>query len=190
MVTGKANLRAQYLKVRKALSSFDAFIRSWIIQDNLIGLDIFCNAKVIGLYYPILNEVQTFRIISYSLRKSKTVCLPTVVGEQLLFYRYESSIGLKTGKYNILEPAHTNLDMNNQLDLIIVPGIVFDIAGNRIGYGKGYYDRLIKSLATNKHLVAGLGYNFQVHPQEIEHFDHDAKLNALITESEVKFFHT
>jgi 5-formyltetrahydrofolate cyclo-ligase len=190
MVTDKAILRMQYLKVRKGLSSFDSFIKSWAIQDRLIDSNILSNAKVIGLYYPIFNEVQTFRIISYSLMNSKTVCLPAVVGDKLLFYEYESKKELKTGKYNIMEPRQTNVEMNNQLDLIVIPGIVFDIGGHRIGYGKGYYDKLIKSLSTNKLTVAGLGYNFQVHPEEIEHFDHDAKLDALFTEDYVKFFRT
>ena len=190
MVIDKVNLRARYLKVRKALSSFDSFVKSWTIQDHLIDSNVFYNAKVIGLYYPILNEVQTFRIISYSLLNSKTVCLPAVVGEKLFFYKFESKKELKKGKYNIMEPSNTNLEMNNQLDLIIIPGIVFDIAGHRIGYGKGYYDKLIKSLPTNKFTVAGLGYNFQVHHEEIEHFDHDAKIDVLITEDDVKFFNT
>ena len=180
----------QYLKVRKGLSSFDSFIKSWTIQDHLIDSNIFYDAKVIGLYYPILNEVQTFRIISYAIINSKTVCLPAVVGDKLLFYEYESKKDLKTGKYNIMEPSRTNLEMNNQLDLLIIPGIVFDLAGHRIGYGKGYYDKLIKSLPTNKFIVVGLGYNFQVHPEEIEHFNHDAKLDALITEDDVNFFRT
>ncbi|HEX5904556.1 MAG TPA: 5-formyltetrahydrofolate cyclo-ligase [Candidatus Nitrosocosmicus sp.] len=190
MVTDKAILRMQYLKVRKGLSSFDSFIKSWTIQDRLIDSNIFYNAKVIGVYYPILNEVQTFRIICYSIINSKTVCLPAVVGEKLLFYEYESIKELKTGKYNIMEPSRTNLEMNNQLDLLIIPGIVFDLAGHRIGYGKGYYDKLIQSLPTNNITIAGLGYNFQVHPEEIEHFNHDAKLDVLITEDDVKFFHT
>ena len=188
MVTDKARLRTRYLEARKALSSFDSFIRSWTIQDHLIASEIFRNAKVVGMYYPILNEVQTFRIISYSLKSSKIVCLPAVVEDHLLFYKYNSKACLKIGKYNIMEPVHTNLEMNNQLDLIIVPGIVFDVSGNRIGYGKGYYDRLIKSISATKLTVAGLSYNFQIHPEEIEHFNHDAKLDLLVSEDEVKFF--
>lgn len=188
MVTDKIRLRLKYLEVRKALSSFDSFIKSWAIQDKLITSNLLCNAKVIGLYYPILNEVQTFRIITYSLIHSKTICLPAVVDGKLLFYRYESKMGLQKGKYNIMEPIYDNIDMNHALDLIIIPGIVFDIFGNRIGYGKGYYDKLINSLDRKKCIIAGLGYNFQIHTQEIEHFEHDAKLDALFTEAETKFF--
>ncbi|VFJ12733.1 5-formyltetrahydrofolate cyclo-ligase [Candidatus Nitrosocosmicus franklandus] len=188
MVTDRTRLRLKYLEVRKALSSFDSFIRSWAIQARLITSNLFCKAKVIGLYYPILNEVQTFRIITYSLSHFKTICLPAVVDGRLLFYKYESIMGLQKGKYNIMEPIYDNIYMNHELDLLIIPGIVFDFFGNRIGYGKGYYDKLISSLDRKKCTIAGLGYNFQVHPQEIEYFDHDAKLDALFTEAETRFF--
>jgi len=184
----KPSLRKRYLQRRKTLSSFDSFIKSWIIQDILIGSDFYCNAKIIGLYYPIINEVQTFRIIDNSLLNSKTVCLPAVVNDKLIFYKYKSSKELRMGKYNIIEPNPTDLEMNNLLDLVIVPGIVFDNMGNRIGYGKGYYDRLFASIPSDSLTIAGLGYNFQVHAEELDHFEHDAKMDILVTESGIRFF--
>lgn len=188
MIMDKQNLRKKYLQIRKALSSFDSFIRSWTIQDNLIGSDFYCNSKVVGLYYPIFNEVQTFRIINNSIMNSKTVCLPAVVNDKLVFYQYRSNKELKKGKYNIMEPNVTNVEMNNHLDLLIVPGIVFDTVGNRIGYGKGYYDRLIKSISSDSLTIAGLGYDFQIHQGELDHFEHDAKMDILVTEVGIKFF--
>ncbi len=188
MPMDKPSLRKQYLQRRKTLSSFDSFIKSWIIQDIIISSDFYCNAKIIGLYYPIINEVQTFRLMDDSLLNSKTVCLPVVVNDKLIFYRYNSRKELKMGKYSIMEPKSTDIEMNNLLDLIIVPGIVFDNVGNRIGYGKGYYDRLFASIPSDGLTIAGLGYNFQVHPEELEHFEHDAKMDILVTEVGLKFF--
>jgi 5-formyltetrahydrofolate cyclo-ligase len=78
--------------------------------------------------------------------------------------------------------------MNNYLDLLIVPGIVFDIVGSRIGYGKGYYDRFIASISCNYLTIAGLGYNFQIYPGEFDHFKHDAKMDILVTEAGIKCF--
>lgn len=188
MITDKPDLRKRYLQIRKNLSSFDSFIKSWTIQDNLIESDFYYNSKVIGLYYPILNEVQTFRILNHSLMRSKTVCLPAVVNDKLVFYQYTSNKELKKGKYNIMEPNVTHVEMNNHLDLLIVPGIVFDIVGSRIGYGKGYYDRFIASISCNYLTIAGLGYNFQIYPGEFDHFKHDAKMDILVTEAGIKCF--
>ncbi len=189
MKTDKPNLRKQYLQKRKAVSSFDSFIRSWTIQGNLIDSDFYSSSSVIGLYYPILNEVQTFRILNHALMTSKTVCFPALVDDRLNFYEYRSNKELRMGKYNIMEPNVTHGVMNNQLDLVIVPGIVFDIVGNRIGYGKGYYDKFLASISSSKLTIVGLGYTFQVHPEEFDHCEHDAKMDFLITEIEAKCFH-
>lgn len=188
MSIDKPILRKKYLETRKGLSSFDCFIKSWIIQGIVIDSEFYCDAKVIGLYYPILNEVQTFRLINHSLLNSKTVCLPAIVNDKLIFYKHKSSKELQMGKYNIMEPNPTDLEMNNLLDLVIVPGIVFDGVGNRIGYGKGYYDRLFGSIPSYGLTIAGLGYEFQVHPEELDRFEHDVKLNILVTEVGVKYF--
>jgi 5-formyltetrahydrofolate cyclo-ligase len=188
LVTDKQSLRNHYLQIRKDLSSFDSFIKSWTIQNYLLAADFFLNSKVVGLYYPILNEVQTFRILESSLLLAKTVCLPAVVEQKILFYRYNPTLGLKIGKYNIMEPTPTNSETNNQLDMIVIPGVVFDSAGNRIGYGKGYYDRFINLMTEYRPVIAGLGYSFQVHPEEISAFEHDVKLDILITEKGVKYF--
>lgn len=188
MVADKQSLRKHYLQIRKGMSSFESFMKSWTIQKYLIEADFFLDSKVIGLYYPILNEVQTFRIINQSLQLCKTVCLPAVVDHQLSFYPYESRQLLKIGKYNIMEPIPRKPEINEHLDLIVVPGIVFDTTGNRIGYGKGYYDKFINLFSASRPIIVGLAYNFQVYGEKFSQFDHDVKMDILITEEFIKYF--
>ncbi|CAN5748217.1 5-formyltetrahydrofolate cyclo-ligase [soil metagenome] len=182
MVLSKEALRKKYLLIRKNLTSFDCFIKSWSAQQLFLSSRLFLESKVIGLYYPILNEVQTFQIISQAILNLKTVCLPTIVNEQIVFFKYDPSDRLRIGKYGIKEPEPISENMNHYLDIVITPGVVFDITGNRIGYGKGYYDRFFNSSAYQDMTLVGLGYDFQIKLEKITCNAQDVKMNTLISD--------
>jgi len=151
-------------------------------QQRFLGSKYFSESKVIGLYYPILNEVQTFRIMSQAILNLKTVCLPTIVDEQISFFKYDPTKSLKIGKYGIMEPETSSENMNHLLDIVITPGVVFDVTGNRIGYGKGYYDKFFNSIGFQNMTLVGLGYDFQFILEKIICNDQDVKMNTLISE--------
>ncbi|MDN5847020.1 MAG: 5-formyltetrahydrofolate cyclo-ligase [Candidatus Nitrosocosmicus sp.] len=182
MVPSKEVLRQKYLLIRKNLLSYDCFIKSWSAQQIFLGSKFFLESKVIGLYYPILNEVQTFQIISQAILNLKTICLPTIVNEQIIFFKYDSSNRLRIGKYGIMEPEATSENMNHCLDIVITPGVVFDITGNRIGYGKGYYDRFFNSNTYQEKTLVGLAYDFQIKLEKITCNAQDVKMNTLISD--------
>ena len=151
-------------------------------QQRFLGSKYFSESKVIGLYYPILNEVQTFQIISQAILNLKTVCLPTIVNEQINFFKYDPTKSLKIGKYGIMEPETSSNNMNRFLDIVITPGVVFDVTGNRIGYGKGYYDQFFNSNGFQNMTLVGLGYDFQLILEKINCNAQDVKMNTLISE--------
>jgi len=151
-------------------------------QQRFLGSKYFSESKVIGLYYPILNEVQTFQIMSQAVLNLKTVCLPTIVDEQISFFKYDPTKSLKVGKYGIMEPETSSENMNHLLDIVITPGVVFDVTGNRIGYGKGYYDKFFNSIGFQNMTLVGLGYDFQFILEKIICNDQDVKMNTLISE--------
>ena len=151
-------------------------------QQRFLGSKYFSESKVIGLYYPILNEVQTFQIMSQAVLNLKTVCLPTIVDEQISFFKYDPTKSLKIGKYGIMEPETSSENMNHLLDIVITPGVVFDVTGNRIGYGKGYYDKFFNSIGFQNMTLVGLGYDFQFILEKIICNDQDVKMNTLISE--------
>src|SRR5215210_5501330 len=162
MSGNKEPLRTKFLSLRKSLSSYDVFIKSWLAQENFLKSFFFTKSNVIGVYYPILNEVQTFRIIRKSLSLKKKVCLPGIRGGKMAFYPIAGLNELKIGKYNIKEPqTNENNGEFEAIDTLIAPGIAFDRLGYRIGYGKGYYDKFLKQFSGNNIAVIGLGYEFQ-----------------------------
>ena len=180
----KETLKKKFLLQRNSLSSYDVFINSWYAQENLLNSIFFSKSKIIGLYYPILNEVQTFRIIHKSLFIKKTVCLPKLLDGEIIFFSITNVSDLTLGKFNIREPL---LNKNNicEVDTVITPGLVFDRSGYRIGYGKGYYDNFFNKVSRKKITAIGLGYDFQLISDSIPYELHDAKLNVLITNKEV-----
>ncbi len=187
MSGNKDLLRIRFLSFRKNLSSYDVFIKSWFAQENFLNSIFFSKSKAIGVYYPILNEVQTFRIIRKSLLLKKRVCLPRMQDGKITFHSITNLNNLKTGKYNIKEPLlKVNYECEN-IDTLITPGIVFDRLGYRIGYGKGYYDGFLERFSKSKNNITsiGLGYEFQIILEFIHYEPHDIKLDVLITNKEI-----
>lgn len=186
----KHQLRNKYFGIRKGLACFDVFIKSWFIQENFLESEFFSNSRVIGIYIPIFNEVQTFNIIKKSFKNSKTVCLPKIVENELVLYEYKPESRLEIGKFNILEPILKDSRKILDLDTVLIPGIVFNRKGYRIGYGKGYYDRLLQKLLKNCNTrgnlnIIGLAYNFQLSDEEFINDKHDVKMTTIITEKSI-----
>lgn len=153
--------------------------QSQIITNTLQKHKIFQNAQKILLYIPIKNEVDTLELIHKNLRK-KEIHLPRVKDEQKIsIHKITSFEDLETGSYGIPEPKENCESIRiSQLDLIIVPGVAFDVKGMRIGFGKGYYDRLLKNLKTKK---LALAYEFQI-KDSLPADPHDQKIDIIITE--------
>ena len=184
MKNKKEPLKNKILLIRQSLSPFDVFIKSWHAQENFLNSFFFSKSKVIAAYYPILNEVQTFRIIRECLLVKKTVCLPKLLDKKIVFFSITNLNDLETGSFNIKEPLLNKDNICEEIDTVITPGIVFDRCGYRIGYGKGYYDRYLKHFSKHDSNAVGLGYEFQL-MELIPYESHDVKLNALVTDKEV-----
>ena len=111
---------------------------------------------------------------------SKNIYLPVVDGDELRIRKYDKEL-LKKGSYDILEPQGEDLRDLSVIDLVIVPGVSFDKKGNRLGRGKGYYDRLLKNI---KAVKIGICYNFQ-RADKIPADEHDVPLDGIICENEI-----
>ncbi|GIU70753.1 MAG: 5-formyltetrahydrofolate cyclo-ligase [Candidatus Nitrosocaldaceae archaeon] len=146
-----------------------------IIEYRVLTLDKFKEAEIVGGYYPIGSEVQTFKILDFVL-KNKVLALPKV-DKEIKFVRVDNLKELVKGRYNIMEPRGEI----TKPDLILVPAIAFDEKGYRIGYGKGYYD---KYLSKNDCYSIGLAYDFQV-LKEIPHEDHDIRVDMIVTDKRI-----
>jgi 5-formyltetrahydrofolate cyclo-ligase len=180
----KRKLRQAMLARRKALSAEDAKALSFMIQRLFIASVEFGKSAMVGLYSPIHNEVDTSEVLVSLLGSSRAALYPVVNGGMLVFRRVDSPGKMRSGSFGILEPDEScEVVHPDRADLIIVPGIAFDLTGKRVGYGKGYYDRTLHHLEGSGKLV-GFCYECQL-VEAILGEPHDVTMDLLITEKRV-----
>lgn len=170
-------LRQNIASIKKLYTSDELNNMSSSIFSKLQKTDIFINAKKIFIYHSLRGEVQTMEFISEWILK-KEFFLPAVTGKNLTFRKYDKNSFLKTGKLGVMETDGADYTAYNVVDLIIVPGIAFDLQMNRLGRGKGYYDRFLPKLPAVK---IGVCFDFQLFEQ-IPSCLHDVKMDYIITE--------
>ncbi|MCR4335056.1 MAG: 5-formyltetrahydrofolate cyclo-ligase [archaeon] len=179
-------LRELMKKKRKYLSDAEVFEKSKKITQNLFSLKEINQAQNIALYISFNNEVETKQIIEKLWKQGKNVFVPVMKEESeehLYFAKIDSFEGLIENNKGILEPKEKVFIPPNEIELFIVPGVAFDKKGNRIGWGKGFYDKFFNF---NK-IVAkkiGLAFEFQI-VESISHKAHDVKMDFVVTEKKV-----
>ena len=149
-------------------------ICEWILDDG-----VFWASHYILLYSPLPDEVDIAPLISAAFNAGKTVFLPVVDGDNLVLKRFSGFNYLTTGAYNILEPVGEIYPISeyHKIDLAIIPSMAFDHHRNRLGRGKGYYDRLLPHL-TNAFKL-GVCFDFQ-YLEEIPSEDWDVRMDEVV----------
>ncbi len=143
----KQELREKYLLLRKNV--IDKEKKSLIIMKKIIENTLYQQAQTIALYKNLPSEVDTNELIKKCLEDGKVVALPRVTGDDLIFYQVEKEETFTKSSFGILEPTEDsrNVIKPEDIDLIIVPGVCFDLEHNRLGFGKGFYDRYLNGLS-------------------------------------------
>ncbi|MDI6752302.1 MAG: 5-formyltetrahydrofolate cyclo-ligase [bacterium] len=176
----KSFFRKAFLDIRNSLSPTEKSSLSQKIKQNLFCLKEFELANSILFYASERSEVETLPMVEESLAK-KRCFLPKVFRDELKVFEIKSLSELSPGYYGILEPnAETETELEG-IELIIVPGLVFSKDGGRIGYGKGFYDRL---LAKTGSIKIGLCFSCQL-TEELPRNEHDQRVDRIITEDGV-----
>jgi 5-formyltetrahydrofolate cyclo-ligase len=139
-------------------------------------------------YMSFRNEVSTDAIIAQAIETGKRVAVPVVDREQRQLFPSELinfPADLKKGTWGIREPKQSCLRPLDPclIDLVLVPGVVFDQAGNRLGYGFGFYDRFLVSLRSGVRRVA-LAYSFQL-VEKLPAEEHDCPVDLIVTEKKL-----
>lgn len=144
---------------------------------QLTTTDLFKKARTIGAYAPMRDEVDVNPLM---MHPERSFYIPAF-DEKLGSYRMARRTGpLKRGRFGILEPENPVFAEKDDIDLILVPGIAFDLSGRRIGRGGGFYDRLLPLYRTHR---VGICFDFQIWttlPDE----NHDCRMDFLLTESD------
>ena len=173
----KSKLRKKIIKVRKKINKkniqidFNQIIK--IIKKEKI------NKKTIGGYYPVNFEIDDLLLLKKFEKNRFNISLPVIKKNfQMDFYRWSFSDPLKVNKYGIPEPETKNLVYP---DILLVPLVAFDKNLNRLGYGAGYYDRLIEKLSKKKKIIKiGLALSIQK-IDKIPTNTYDQKLDYIVT---------
>lgn len=176
----KNKIREEILYKRSKISEREKGPKDTIMVESIEALPEFVNAQEILIYIPIHGEVDVTTLFKNHSAKKKFVLPRTESKSKALnLYKIDSLDDLIKGTYDIPEPkSHLPKVPPEDIDLAIIPGVAFAKDGHRVGYGGGFYDRLIKKL---KCPTIGVAYNFQI-VNNIQGEDHDEQVDILVTE--------
>jgi len=201
----KEAIRGRMLSIRKGIPDEEKHEMSKRIMERLFDLEEFGNAKTVAFYLSKKDEVDTWAMVEEAAR-GKEVLLPIVkvhflaacradaaqvakgcdqkVKEKSLkFVYYEKNGKMRRGPYGIMEPVGEEF-AGGIMDLMVVPLAAADRGGNRIGMGKGYYDRYLNGEGPKPKVLVGLCFDFQV-MENVPAEAHDVPLNIIITNKEI-----
>jgi 5-formyltetrahydrofolate cyclo-ligase len=180
MQVDKSSLRLKFIKKRKKLYSTKFFF-SFDKIFFLIKKNFPKKKPSIAGYYPSNFEVNILDLLSEANKKNFKICLPVIKKDYKIDFKYWiPNEPLYVNKYGILEPKKQNITFKP--DIILVPLVAFDRNLNRIGYGKGYYDRVLKQLSSNKKtLTIGMAFSFQ-EANIIPTNQYDYNLDCILTD--------
>lgn len=180
-------LRENFFKIRSKLKKEEVKKISYLISDSFFSLDLFKNRKKILIYHSIRNEIITHDLISELLDENMEVFLPYISDDkkELLISKVSNNFKLKSGVFGIKEPLYRQNVPVSDMDIIIVPGLLFDRNGYRIGYGGGYYDRLLSGINDN---IITIGFVYDDFLQDSLPINkHDMPVKIIITEKQILY---
>lgn len=179
----KKEIRKEIIKKRDTIKIEEKIEKDKAIRGLLKELDLYKNSINIFIYVGFGSEIDTSIFIDDFIKDNKRIFIPktNISKKEMNAVEITDLNALEKNKYGILEPKDDNQIINkNDIDLVILPGVAFDISGSRIGYGGGYYDKYLMDIKDSIPKVA-LAYDFQL-LEDIPVEEHDIKADYIITE--------
>ena len=183
----KQRLREERLAARETLSEQERCVLDNCITQKLLASPEYAEAITVLTYVSVSSEVSTRMFIECALRDGKTVAVPRCMpGHRLEFVAITSLEQLVAAPFNLLEPpkdlsALAEVQMNNAI--CIVPALLVDTKGYRLGYGAGFYDRFLSTYFGKKICLA---YQQNLSKTMLPHTEFDVPVDTVITESDVR----
>lgn len=169
-------MRAIIEQQRRVMTPEQVKEQSALIIARLEQMSSFQNAQTVLLYYPIHNEVD-LRPLLEKYAGQKTFLFPVTHRRSLTIHPYDGEDMMGKGRFGVPEPQTT--EYKGKIDVILVPGVVFDQHCNRIGRGGGYYDKFLSKQSSAKKV--GVCYSFQLKKHSIPHHVWDVKMDRVVT---------
>lgn len=177
----KSELRSTIRAALKNISSAVRAVESIELCERLKAQ--MQSAHTILFFAPLADELDIWPVLEFSMALGNDCALPFFETEKNIYGARvirKLATDIVTGKFGVREPApHCAKIPLNSIDLVLVPGLAFDLQGNRLGRGQGFYDRLLSQVSGVK---CGVGYDFQLR-EEVPTEPHDAKVDFIFTPS-------
>ncbi|MDV7137860.1 5-formyltetrahydrofolate cyclo-ligase [Maribacter sp. TH_r10] len=183
----KSDLRLQYSQLRNQISLEKISQESLLIANKSLELPIW-NFSYYHIFLPILGkkEIDTVFLLSILQGRDKNVILPKMEGGSLIHYLLTDNTKLKTNKWNVPEPVDGIQIPPNKIEVVFIPLMAYDTKGNRVGYGKGFYDRFLQQCNPD---VIKIGLSLFEPEDKIEDvFENDIPLDYCITPNKIYSF--
>lgn len=175
----KKELRKEIRLLKKQYTESELKKLSLPIVRKLLELSCIKEARTIMMYCSLPDEVYTLDAIRQLKKEGKRIVLPVVTSDtEMELHTYKDDEDLRLGSFNILEPCGETFKDYADIDVIIVPGMAFDDSNNRLGRGKGYYDRFLEKVK-EKYKI-GICFPFQ-HLHTLPSNEHDIKMDIVIS---------
>ena len=166
----KKALRREIREKKRAMSIEEIEERSARLGELFAGTDAYRNAKTVYGYMPYNQEVRTVPILERAILDGKRVAVPKVYGDTMRFIYLDDLTQVEKSDMGIPEPIADKPVADDKTALVLMPGLAFDEAGHRIGYGGGFYDKFL--MAEPDHPTVALCYDFQMFAHlDTEEFD-------------------
>ncbi|MDA0991593.1 MAG: 5-formyltetrahydrofolate cyclo-ligase [Verrucomicrobia bacterium] len=184
LLTRKAALRDELRAQRRALDPAWVARHSTQAQDRLLALPEYAAAQTVGVYLGLGGEVETQKLITHSHQAGKRVAVPAFDAQQRTYGLVELAADepLTRGPLAIPQPAVQQPVAIAAVDMLVVPGLAFDLVGGRLGQGGGHYDRLLAQ--PNSCWRVALAFEFQI-LDEVPRTAKDMLMHAIITEKRI-----
>jgi 5-formyltetrahydrofolate cyclo-ligase len=184
----KRYIRRSIHAVRRGLPEAERLARSRRVWERVAALSCYQHARVVLGYMAFDHEVLTDGLMQQAMASGKQLVLPMVLGDRqglALYAIADLERDVAPGYRGILEPQppRTRAVTPDTLELALIPGVAFDLRGGRLGFGVGFYDRLLSELPRDIPTV-GLAFDFQVIPR-LPLQPHDMLLDAIATETRI-----
>lgn len=178
----KRALRRAVLAERDAVPEDDRSARSRAIADRFFGLPETAAAETVLAFWSFGSEVDTGPLIARLRSQGKTVALPRIEGNEVAPVVAAPETPMREASFGAMEPEGPALDVA-ELDLVVVPGVAFDRSCGRLGYGGGYYDRLLEKRRDGVAAIA-IGFALQI-VDRVPIGAIDRRTDGVVTETDV-----
>ena len=173
----KKELRRTIRERKRAMTEEEIVSRSEKLGQLFAQSEAYKAAKTIYGYLPYNQEVRTIPMLEQALKDGKRVAVPKVYGDEMKFLYLDDLTQVSKGYAGIPEPIADGPVADDETALVLMPGLAFDPAGHRIGYGGGFYDKFLA--AEPNHPTLALCYEFQMLP-ELHTEEHDIPVDTVL----------